>query len=40
MTTFTCKICGYEYESETTDMPEGYVCPVCGAPLEDFVPNK
>lgn len=31
----TCKVCGYKYPSTT--LPEGYVCPVCGAGASEFV---
>ena len=31
-----CKICGYVYEGE--ELPEGYVCPICGHGADDFVP--
>ena len=29
-----CKLCGYEYEGE--ELPEDYVCPVCGAGPDQF----
>lgn len=29
-----CKICGYEYVGE--NLPEDFVCPVCGHPASDF----
>ncbi len=28
---YTCEICGYTYEGE--ELPENFVCPVCGAPI-------
>lgn len=28
---YTCQICGYTYEGE--ELPEGFVCPICGAPI-------
>lgn len=28
---YTCQICGYVYEGE--ELPEGFVCPICGAPI-------
>ncbi len=47
--TYTCDLCGYEYDPETgdpdngippgtlfEDLPDGWVCPVCGAGKEDF----
>lgn len=30
----TCKICGYKYPGEK--LPEGFVCPVCGADESEF----
>ena len=35
MRKYRCKICGYEFEHEGP-LPEDYVCPLCGAPAEDF----
>ena len=32
---FVCKICGYLYTGE--DIPCDYVCPICGAPAEEFI---
>ena len=29
-----CKICGYVVEAE--NLPEDYVCPICGRPVSDF----
>lgn len=29
-----CKICGYIYESD--DLPEDFICPICGAPATMF----
>ena len=34
-TIWKCSICGYEYEGE--ELPEGYVCPICGQPASVFV---
>lgn len=31
-----CKICGYEYVG--ADLPEGFECPICGHPADDFEP--
>ena len=31
---FRCKICNYEYEGE--ELPEDYVCPICGHGAADF----
>jgi rubredoxin len=35
-----CKVCGYDPEEEGTSfeaLPEGWVCPVCGADREAFI---
>ena len=29
-----CKICGYEFTG--SELPEGFECPICGHPAEDF----
>ncbi len=29
-----CKVCGYVYEGE--EMPEDFVCPICGEPASEF----
>lgn len=31
-----CRICGFIYEG--TELPEDYLCPLCGHPKEDFEP--
>ena len=28
---FVCTVCGYEVEVDTPELPEDYVCPVCGS---------
>lgn len=38
---YVCKICGYVYDPEIEgtpfeDLPDTYVCPLCGAPKSDF----
>ncbi len=33
-TVWKCKVCGYEYEGE--ELPEDYVCPVCGVGPDQF----
>lgn len=33
-TKWKCTVCGYEYEGE--ELPEGYVCPICGQGVEVF----
>ena len=29
-----CTVCGYEYEGD--ELPEDFVCPICGVPASDF----
>ena len=42
ITKYRCKICGYIYDPkdndgvEFVDLPEDWVCPLCGATKEDF----
>ena len=31
-----CTICGYIEEGYPDGLPEGYMCPICGAPREMF----
>lgn len=33
---FVCTVCGYEVEVDTPELPEGYVCPVCGVGPDEF----
>ena len=33
-TIWRCRICGYEYIGE--ELPEDFICPVCGHPASDF----
>ena len=33
---FVCVVCGYEVEVDTPELPEDYVCPVCGVGLDQF----
>lgn len=33
---FKCLLCGYIVEIEDEELPEDYVCPLCGAPASDF----
>jgi rubrerythrin len=33
---FACKICGFVIETETEELPEDYVCPICKHPASDF----
>ena len=36
MKKFVCTICGYIEEGYPDGLPEGYMCPICGAPREMF----
>ncbi len=45
MKKYVCIVCGYVYnpEEEGTpfeDLPEDWVCPICGASKEDFRPEE
>ncbi len=38
---YTCKVCGYVYDEEAegvlfNELPEDYICPLCGVGKEDF----
>jgi len=33
----TCKVCGYVYDGDIAELPQDWVCPVCGAGKEEFV---
>ena len=33
---FKCTICGYEYEYEGEELPEDFVCPICGVGPDKF----
>lgn len=33
---FVCVVCGYEVEVDTSELPEDYVCPVCGVGPDQF----
>ena len=35
---YTCLVCGYTYEGE--ELPEGFVCPICGAPITMMKKNN
>mgnify|MGYP004589098847 CR=1 FL=1 len=35
--TFVCQVCGYEVTVDTPELPEDYVCPVCGVGPDEFV---
>ena len=34
MAKYVCKVCGYVYEGE--NLPEDYVCPLCGVSADKF----
>ncbi len=41
---YICQLCGYEYDEEVekvafADLPEDWVCPLCGAGKEEFQPE-
>ena len=33
---FRCLVCGYEHETDEDELPEDFVCPVCGVSKENF----
>ena len=33
---FRCNLCGYVYETADEVLPEGFSCPLCGAPASMF----
>ena len=33
---FVCTVCGYEVEVDTPELPDDYVCPVCGVGPDMF----
>ncbi|MBO6101930.1 MAG: hypothetical protein J6P03_01605 [Opitutales bacterium] len=33
---YVCKVCGFEYEGDLSQEPDGYLCPVCGMPKSVF----
>ena len=37
---FVCIVCGYEVEVDTPELPEDYVCPVCGVSLSSSRSNS
>ena len=34
--TFRCTVCGFEVTVDTPELPEDYVCPVCGVGPDMF----
>ena len=34
---FQCTVCGYIYETEEAELPNDFVCPVCGVGKDAFV---
>jgi len=40
MNKFVCNVCGYVLETtlEYSEIPDDYVCPLCGVTKEDFSP--
>lgn len=34
--TFRCLVCGYEVTVDTPELPEDYVCPMCGVGPDEF----
>jgi len=42
---YVCVVCGFVYDEEVegvkwSDLPEDYVCPICGAGKDDFVKQE
>ena len=37
--TYVCGACGYEYDGDTPfeELPEDWVCPLCGVGKDEFV---
>ena len=33
---FVCVVCGFEVEVDTPELPEDYICPVCGVGPDQF----
>ncbi len=45
MQKYTCNLCGYEYDPDAEgkafeDLPEDWVCPVCGVDKSNFSPSE
>lgn len=37
---YRCSVCGYLHEGDFASEPDGYVCPICGAPKAKFQLNS
>ena len=42
---YICQVCGYEYDEQAegtnfNDLPENYVCPLCGVGKDNFEPAE
>ena len=42
---YICQVCGYEYDEQAegvsfNDLPEDYVCPLCGVGKDKFEPAE
>lgn len=42
---YVCNVCGFVYDEEAEgvkweDLPEDYVCPLCGVGKDDFSPEE
>ena len=42
---YVCDVCGYEYDEDAEsvkweDLPEDYVCPLCGVGKDQFSPAE
>lgn len=35
---WVCTLCGFVYPE--AELPEGYICPICGASVEEFEPDN
>ena len=42
---YVCNVCGYEYDEDAegvnfADLPEDWVCPLCGVGKDEFSPAE